>query len=113
MDPAGITLEIRLTFKVLRVSFILVYTNQELSPAVDGRYIPGSRYVLVYCHKVDKAHGILRLVYGAADENLAVSKYSLSLKVRKDRAVQLSCREVKVIVKSIFFRVKAILYSKV
>lgn len=41
----------------------------------DGSYIPGPRHVFVYCHQVDETHGILRFVYGAVNENLAVNNY--------------------------------------
>lgn len=39
----------------------------------DGRHIPGPRHVFVHCHKVDETYGILRLVYGAVNEDLAVN----------------------------------------
>lgn len=39
----------------------------------DGRDISGSRHVLVHRHQVDEAHGLLRLVHGATNEDLAVS----------------------------------------
>lgn len=50
----------------------------------------------MHCHQVDKAYGILRLVYGAADENLAVSSFDKRCRTAESR---LSCgrNEIKVI----------------
>lgn len=71
--------------------------------AVDGCYIPSSRYVFMHCHKVDETYGILRLVYGVADENLAVSSYDKHSCVvenmyRLSYAIRFGENEIKAIV---------------
>jgi len=68
-------------------------------PAVDGRYISGPRYVFMHRHKVDKTYGILRLVYSATDENLAVSGYDK--RYRFVESTRIKSRTLKVITKAI------------
>lgn len=60
---------------------------------LDGRDISGPRHVLVHRHQVDEAHGLLRLLHGAADEDLAVSSrpaISVNTCIFNDRTTEIN-----------------------